>query len=122
MLKRGPERWDEPVRAEEAAGFFHKYLTDKEYRRRIDFSDKESLKLWEWNEKTAKGVAKLIADMPMSKWANAKGSSTKFADGIFSLAFDIIQEDKAVLHRWSLEIVLYRLHVHFERRTERENQ
>ncbi|OWR33151.1 DNA helicase [Saccharibacillus sp. O23] len=116
MLERGAEHWNEPVTAEETAAFFHSYLTEKEYRKRIDFSDKESKRLWDWNEQTQTKVAKLIADMPMSKWAGAKGSQVEFADGEFRLAFDVAEEDKALLYRWTREICEYRLHVHFERR------
>lgn len=74
MLERGAEHWLKPVTPSEAAPFFHRYLTEKEYRKRIDFSDAAAKKLWHYNES---GVSKLIADMPMSKWASAKGSMTR---------------------------------------------
>jgi len=119
MLERGAKRWTEPVTAEEVAAFFHDYLTEKEYRKRIDFSDKESKRLWDWNEQTRAKVAKLIADMPMSKWAGAKGSQVEFADGKFGLAFEVAEGDKELLHRWTREICEYRLHVHFERRAQK---
>ncbi|WP_206023646.1 hypothetical protein [Saccharibacillus alkalitolerans] len=121
MLEHGAKHWDEPVTAEEAAAFFHGYLTEKEYRKRIDFSDKESKRLWDWNEQTRAKVAKLIADMPMSKWAGAKGSQVEFADGKFRLAFDVAEEDRELLYRWTREICEYRLHVHFERRAQTEH-
>jgi len=116
MLERGVERWTEPVTAEGAAAFFHEYLTEKEYRKRIDFSGKEAKAMWTWNEQTQTKVAKLIADMPMNKWAGAKGSQVEFADGKFGLAFEVEEGDKELLHRWTREICEYRLHVHFERR------
>ncbi|WP_172200065.1 DEAD/DEAH box helicase family protein [Saccharibacillus qingshengii] len=118
MLERGADRWNEPVTAEEAAAFFHGYLTEKEYRKRIDFSGKEAKALWNWNEQTRSKVTKLIADMPMSKWAGAKGSQVEFADGAFGLAFEMAEEDKELLHRWTQEVCEYRLHVHFERRAQ----
>lgn len=37
MLGRGPEYWEESVTSKELAPFFHGYLMEKEYRRRIDF-------------------------------------------------------------------------------------
>ena len=116
MLERGTERWTDPVTAAAAAAFFHGYLTEKEYRKRIDFSGKEAKAMWTWNEQTQTKVAKLIADMPMSKWAGAKGSQVKFAAGEFGLAFEVAEEDQELLHRWTREICEYRLHVHFERR------
>lgn len=118
MLERGVEYWSEPVTAEETAAFFHSHLTEKEYRKRIDFSGKEAKAMWTWNEQTQTKVAKLIADMPMSKWAGAKGSQVEFADGKFGLAFEVAEEDKELLHRWTREICEYRLHVHFERRVQ----
>jgi hypothetical protein len=51
MLSRGEDHWLDPVTPEEAAPFFHKYLTEKEYRRRIDFSDKAAKQMGEYDEK-----------------------------------------------------------------------
>ncbi|MBB3114555.1 superfamily II DNA or RNA helicase/HKD family nuclease [Paenibacillus phyllosphaerae] len=116
MLERGADRWFEPVQPAEAASFFHRYLTEKEYRRRIDFSDKESRRLWEYDESR---ISKLIAEMPMSKWGSAKDSRTKFEDGQFALRFEIEPADREILHAWTLDICQYRLHVHFERREDK---
>jgi superfamily II DNA or RNA helicase/HKD family nuclease len=113
MLERGPDRWTGPVTPQQVAPFFHQYLTEKEYRRRIDFSDKESKRLWKYNES---GVSKLIAEMPMTKWSSAKGSMTRFENGVFSLKIDPMPEHNATLYRWTREICEYRLHLHFERR------
>ncbi|REK56547.1 MAG: DNA helicase [Thermobacillus sp.] len=113
MLERGEDRWIEPVTPEEVAPFFHRYLTEKEYRKRIDFSDKESRRLWEYDEKK---VSRLIAEMPMTKWSSARGSMTAFENNVFSLKIDPAPEEKRVLHKWTREICLYRLHLHFERR------
>ena len=81
-LQCGPEYWAESVTPQEVAPFFHGYLVEKEYRRRIDFSDKDSKRLWEYHET---GVSQLIERMPMTKWGSAKGSMTRFDDGVFSL-------------------------------------
>ncbi|REJ17941.1 MAG: DNA helicase [Paenibacillaceae bacterium] len=113
MLERGEDRWIEPVTPEEVAPFFHRYLTEKEYRKRIDFSDKESRRLWEYDEKK---VSRLIAEMPMTKWSSARGSMTAFENNVFSLKIDPAPEEKRVLYKWTREICLYRLHLHFERR------
>ncbi|MDI4647879.1 DEAD/DEAH box helicase family protein [Cohnella hashimotonis] len=116
MLERGPEHWAEPVTAKEVASFFHNYLTEKEYRRRIDFSDKESQKLWNYDEG---GISRLIENMPMTKWGSAKGSTTRFEDGVFGLRFEIAPDDRLTLYQWTQEICLYRLHYHFERREQK---
>ncbi|MEK3827179.1 hypothetical protein [Paenibacillus sp. FSL K6-1558] len=47
--------------------------------------DKVKVTLTEWNEKTENEIVKLIIDMPMSKWSRAKGSMTRFENGVFSL-------------------------------------
>lgn len=117
MLERGPDNWAGPVIPKEVAPFFHSYLTDKEYRRRIDFSDKDSKKLWKYNEQ---GVSQLIERMPMTKWGSAKGSMTQFEDGLFSLRKEPAPGHRSILYRWTQEICLYRLHHHFERREQKQ--
>ncbi|WP_338541819.1 DEAD/DEAH box helicase family protein [Paenibacillus tundrae] len=116
MLERGEDHWMEPITPSEMASFFHTYLTEKAYRKRKDFSDKGKLKLWDWNEKTAFEIEKLIIDMPMSMWSGAKGSMTRFVDGVFSLNVQVQNADeRSLLYRWTKEICLYRLHAYFER-------
>ncbi|WP_029099847.1 DEAD/DEAH box helicase family protein [Brevibacillus thermoruber] len=122
MLNRGEQRWHQPVTPQEVAPFFYRYLTEKEFRKRIDFSDKSSQKLWTYNEEQ---VAKLIAEMPMSKWSGSSKGLVTFTDGVFSLNFDIDPQDSPILYRWTKDICLYRLHYHFEKKAgdqiEREN-
>lgn len=113
MLERGPLSWTKPVNAREVAPFFYHYLMEKEHRRRIDFSGKEAQRLWQYDEK---GISQLIERMPMTKWSEAKGSMTQFEDGVFSLKFAPEPEHLHLLHHWTLEICLYRLHLHFERK------
>lgn len=117
LLERGPEQWTEPVSSMDVAPFFHGYLMEKEYRRRIDFSDKDSKRLWEYNEA---GVSQLIERMPMTKWSLVKGSMTRFEDGMFSLRIEPAPEHLPVLYRWTKEICLYRLHYHFERKEQKQ--
>ncbi|MGG4478851.1 hypothetical protein [Paenibacillus illinoisensis] len=106
----------DPVTPGELASFFHTYLTEEEHRKRKDFSDKDKLALWEWNEKTAIEIEKLIVKMPMSMWCKGKGSMASFEDGIFSLNVHVRDvEERALLYRWTKEICLYRLHAYFER-------
>lgn len=116
MLERGADRWADPVTPQEAAPFFHRYLTEKEHRKRIDFSDGESRRLWAYDEA---GVSSLIARMPMAKWSGARGSMTRFEGGVFSLAYAPAPEHRAIVYRWTREVCLYRLHAHFERRAGR---
>lgn len=110
MLKRGPSNWYKAITANEVAPFFHQYLTEKEYRKRIDFSDKSSKKLWTYDEEK---VSKLIASMPMTKWT---GDLVEFKDGNFRFTFDVLPEDEEIVFEWTKQICEYRLHVHFERK------
>jgi hypothetical protein len=97
MLKRGKTEWFKPITPEEVAPFFHHYLTEKEYRKRIDFFDKESRSLWEYDEKK---VSRLIAKMPMSKW----GGNSTFENNYFSLSLNVGQEHEDIIYKWTEEI------------------
>lgn len=113
MLDRGTAEWFKPISPKEVAPFFHHFLTEKEYRKRIDFSDKSSKKLWDYEEQ---GVSKLIATMPMTKWSGSSKGLISFENDVFTLNFDVIQEDYQVVYGWTKEICEYRLHYHFERK------
>ncbi|REJ31574.1 MAG: DNA helicase [Caldibacillus debilis] len=113
MLQRGSSRWHLPITPQEVAPFFHRYLTEKEYRKRIDFSDKETKRLWIYDEEK---VSKLIARMPMTKWSGSSNGLLSFDNNVFSLTFSIDPEDEEILYKWTQEICEYRLHVYFERK------
>ncbi|OIK09596.1 DEAD/DEAH box helicase family protein [Bacillus sp. MUM 13] len=108
MLDRGIKNWDKPLSPNEAAPFFHRYLTEAAYRKQIDFADRKDL--WEYNEKK---ISKLIETMPMNKWT---GNSAGFKDGYFTLNFSIEPEDLESLYTMTKDICEYRLHMHFERK------
>lgn len=110
MLERGPSNWYKSITPNQVAPFFHRYLTEKEFRKRIDFSDKSSKRLWDYDEER---VSKLIATMPMSKWT---GELVEFKDGNFRFTFDMLSEDEELVFNWTKQICEYRLHVHFERK------
>ncbi|HJV47324.1 MAG TPA: DEAD/DEAH box helicase family protein [Bacillota bacterium] len=112
MLEKGMDRWLEPVTPEEVASFFHSYLTEKEYRKKKDFSDSKTQKLWNFDlDKTAK----LVAEMPMSMWSGSSKGLVTFSERVFRLNFDIVREDREFVYNCTKEICLYRLHWHFER-------
>ncbi|MFS0862050.1 DEAD/DEAH box helicase family protein [Fredinandcohnia sp. 179-A 10B2 NHS] len=113
MLSRGVSEWFKPITPVEVAPFFHNYLTEKEYRKRIDFSDGETKRLWEYNEEK---VSKLIIKMPMTKWSGSSKGLVTFSENQFAFAFDILEEDQEILFKWTQEICEYRLHYHFERK------
>lgn len=115
MLERGPTQWDQPVTPQEVAPFFHAYLMEKSYRKKIDFSDASSQKLWEYDE--AK-VSLLIARMPMSKWSGGSQGWVTFAENRFAINLTLTPKEREALYHMTKEICDYRLHQHFVRRGE----
>ncbi|MGG3449629.1 DEAD/DEAH box helicase family protein [Domibacillus aminovorans] len=113
MLERGADHWTKPVKPIEIAPFFHDYLTSKEYRKRINFSDKQGKKLWQYDEKA---VAKLIADMPMTMWSGSSNGLVMFDGELFKVDVNIEEREKEIIFEWTKEICKYRLHWHFERK------
>ncbi|WP_282035212.1 DEAD/DEAH box helicase family protein [Metabacillus indicus] len=113
MLNKGPENWLKPVTPEEVAPFFFNYLTEKEYRRNIDFSGKAAMEMWNGD---LNKVAKLIRDMPMTKWSGSSNGLVMFNEGEFSFNFTVNENDELQLYRWTKEICEYRLHGNFERK------
>ena len=119
MLDRGVDSGFNLLLQLEAAPAFHQYLTEKEYRKRIDLSDKAGKQLWEYNEDK---VSRLIARMPMTKWSGSSKGLITFENNVFQLNFDIAEEDQEILFQWTKEICEYRLHQYFERRDEGTNK
>ena len=113
MLERGPSNWMKPITAKEVAYFFHKYLTEKEYRKRIDFSDNTTKKLWNYNESK---VAGLIEKMPMTKWSGSSKGMLQFQKGVFGPTFDVGAEDEGIVYDFTKQICEYRLQGYFERK------
>ncbi|MCK1992166.1 DEAD/DEAH box helicase family protein [Peribacillus muralis] len=113
MLERGEDSWFKPITSKEAAPFFHSYLTEVEYRKQIDFADKTTKKLWDYNEA---GVSKLISTMPMTKWSGSSKGLISYDDDIFKLNFVVRSKDQRILFNMTKDICEYRLHYHFERK------
>lgn len=113
MLERGISNWNKPISSKDAAPFFHQYLMEKEHRKRIDFSDKGAKKLWNYDEK---GVSKLIATMPMTKWSGSSKGLVSYENDVFKLNFEVAKVEEEILFNWTKQICEYRLHYHFERK------
>ncbi|WP_226669718.1 DEAD/DEAH box helicase family protein [Metabacillus litoralis] len=115
MLQRGRSEWYKSITPSEVAPFFHQFLTETQYRKRIDFSDKETRSLWNYKEDK---VSRLIVKMPMTKWSGSSKGLVTYEDNMFSFNFQIDRQHEEVLFRWTKEICEYRLHYHFERKAE----
>ncbi len=117
MLLRGASHWPEPITPVSAAPFFHDFYMAEEYRKRIDFSDATTKKLWTYRES---GVASLIRRNPMTQW-NASSKGWVSWDGkAFTIEIPRSEAGSlAILHAWTQEIANYRLHVYFERKAHR---
>jgi superfamily II DNA or RNA helicase len=113
MLQRGKDKWQESITADEVAPFFHTFLTEKEYRKKIDFSDKKAKTMWNYD---VEKVSKLVGEMPMTKWSGSSKGLLAFEGTTFSIQVDIDKEDADVLFDWTKEICTYRLHTYFERK------
>ncbi|WP_326480887.1 DEAD/DEAH box helicase family protein [Virgibacillus halodenitrificans] len=113
LLDKGPSDWLVPVTPEEVAPYFHQFYMEKNYRRQIDFSSKNTKAMWEYDEKK---VAKLIADMPMSKWVG-KDELIFFKDGKFGVNFTVNTGDREILHRMTGEICDFKMQGYFERKS-----
>ncbi|SDG74703.1 PLD-like domain-containing protein [Planococcus glaciei] len=115
MLSKGENKWLEPITPEEAAPFFHRYLTEKDYRMNIDFSDAQGKRLREYDQKK---ITDLVSLMPMTKWSGSvKDGIVAFEDGTFLFKLQPSDEENECLYRWTGEIAEYRLHAYFERKS-----
>jgi hypothetical protein len=114
MLARGPIGWTAPITATQAAPYFHRYLTGVEYRKRIDFSDKTTRSLWEYQER---GVASLIRRNPMTQWSQSTAGWVSLDSEGFQIHLpEAGAETLTTLHKWAQQVADYRLHTYFERK------
>ncbi len=118
MLGRGPDHWFDPVTPEEVAPFFHHYLTEKEYRKKIDFSDSNTKKMWKYD---LNKISRLVASMPMTSWSGSSGGIITFKDGEFKVHLKVEPEDRQIVYEWTKQICEYRLHYHFFERKGKRN-
>ncbi|WP_188455682.1 hypothetical protein [Virgibacillus oceani] len=112
LLNKGTEEWLKPT-PEEVAPYFHQFYMAKNYRKRIDFSSKNTKELWEYDQ--AK-VVKLIAKMPMSKWVD-RDELVYFENGKFGMNFSVLEIDQHILHAMTLQICNYKMQWYFERKS-----
>ncbi|MEK6189415.1 MAG: DEAD/DEAH box helicase family protein [Carnobacterium alterfunditum] len=115
MLSKGVGKWLEPITPQEAAPFFHSYLTEKDYRMKVDFSDAQGKRLRKYDEKK---IADLISQMPMTKWSgSAKEGLVTFENNMFKFNLQPSSEENENLYKWTQEIAEYRLHAYFEKKS-----
>lgn len=115
MLSKGVGKWLEPITPKEAAPFFHSYLTKKDYRMKVDFSDAKGKRLRKYDEKK---MTDLIAEMPMTKWSgSAKERLVTFENNMFKFNLQPSSEENENLYKWTEEIAEYRLHAYFEKKS-----
>lgn len=99
ILSKGAVSWLELITPEEAAPFFHRYLTEKDYRMNIDFSDAQGNKLRKYDQKK---IADLVSLMPMTKWSSsAKERIISFENGIFEIKLQPSEEENEFLYNWT---------------------
>lgn len=113
LLNKGPFDWLNPITPEETSHYFHQFFMEKAYRRKKDFSNKNTKKLWNYDETK---VAKLIAEMPMSKWVG-KDDLVYFSENKFGMNFEVGESERIVLHEMTGGICKYKMQVYFERKS-----
>lgn len=113
MLLRGENAWYKPITPIEAAPAFYHYLTEKEYRKQKDLSDKDKKNWSEAFNETE--VSRKIATMPMTKWAGSSNGLLSFHDGLFTLHLSVLHEDQKCVFEWTKQICEFRLHTYFAR-------
>jgi len=114
MLSRGQHNWLNPVTPEQIAPYFHRYFTEKDYRIRTDFSDKQGEELRTYNKKK---IASLLTRMPLPYWSSSSKGLISFQDNVFTIHVAPLPEHAEILYRWTKEICEYRLHAYFERKS-----
>ncbi|UCZ54991.1 DEAD/DEAH box helicase family protein [Bacillus shivajii] len=113
MLNRGQNEWLEPVTPKEVAPYFFDYYTENEYRRKIDFNDKDKQNL---TANDIDEVAKLIARMPMSRFSDI----SSFDGKSFTLNLFFSDETNECVYKWTQEICEYRLERYFEKKAKKK--
>ncbi|GEM03661.1 DNA helicase [Halolactibacillus miurensis] len=112
MLDRGENQWHRPITASSIAYPFCKFLTDKDYRRKKDFSDKKTKKLLTFDEDK---IVRLIEDMPFSKWNGSSKGIFTFDREQFAITVPLTEQEARNLYPFINDIVEYRLTSYFER-------
>jgi len=112
MLDRGDDQWHKPIDAQLISHPFYTYLTEKDYRRKKDFSDKKTKKLLTFDERK---IVKLIEDMPFSKWSGSSKGIFTFDSDQFALVLPLTDQEARDLYPFIKDIVMYRLTSYFER-------
>lgn len=113
LLTKGPSNWLDAVTPEEIAPYFHQYLTGKDYRMKIDFSDKQGKELRDYNEQK---IVSLLKRMPLAKWSSSSKGLISFENNLFTIHIDVDQVHQEILYEWTTDICDYRLHTYFERK------
>lgn len=118
MLQRGQDRWWTPIEADQAAPFFHQYIMARAFRRDIDFADKKTKKLWTYDKKA---VARLIKEMPMTKWAQSSPRWVVREGSSFAMRLDPPENfhERTSLYTWTHDVVDVRLHEYFVERRQK---
>jgi hypothetical protein len=116
MLNRGIEDWFKPVHANEIARGFYQYLMEKEYRKKIDFSEPSSMKLWEFNQSK---IANLIRNNPMRFLSHQSNGLFNNSGNTLEITIHIDHNDAKVLHGIIEQICEYRLREYFDRKSKK---
>ena len=109
MLDRGMYDWYKPVRAEEIALRFYRYLTDNDRIRDISFGDKGKEKLIHTYNQGE--IIRLIINNPMKYWGSSNNRYThaRYKSGVFWIDISIDPEDYSHVYHMTRELCLARI-------------
>lgn len=114
MLERGPEQWTSPVQLKSLAPYFHTYLTSREYRSRIEFSERSTRRYA--GKYVEKDIVELLKKQPVSFLHKSSKGLVQYSNDQLSMHIGEAATCPYI-HRWTQEICSYRLHRYFERKS-----
>lgn len=114
MLSKNQKQWYKKISPHEIAEAFYNFYMSVEYRKRIDFSDKSSIALWDYN---VNKISNLIARMPMTKWSSSSSNLALYDGSHFSFNIQVNMGEEKLLYSWIKEICDYRIHSYFQKKS-----
>ena len=107
MLSRGIDKWNYPVKSEEAVGYYFNFLSSRA-------STKKEIQF-----KTIKRAKSHLEDNPMTHWPDSNSKIISYENGVLSINIDINDSSRQIIYNWTKQICEFRLHWYFERKGEK---
>lgn len=111
LLQRGPSNWYRPIQVEQLSEQLLQDYRAKKYKQLIEKKD--------FHQMTPQQMTQLMLKNPVHFWSHHKNSFLKVEET--TIAFDVepLPHHERPLYEWVKQICEYRLHVYFERKSEK---